>query len=77
VACEIRLGDALLDGAFKASLLTADSADAFNDIDNQDRVAPREVEQVFRRGTTALPPHSLMIVDVPRGDGSHDDKSKT
>jgi alpha-N-arabinofuranosidase len=72
--CELRLGDDLLDGTFSATVLTSDSADAFNDIENPGRVAPRQVEQVFRKGTTTLPPHSLMIIDMPRGVGSNDDE---
>ncbi len=67
VACEIRLGATVLDGAFQATVLTADSPDAFNDIENPGRVVPRQVEQVYRKGSTSLPPHSLMIVEVPRG----------
>ena len=66
VACKVRVGDTLLDGAFRATVLTADSADAFNDIDHPGRVAPRPVAQVFSKGTTSLPPHSQMVMDVPQ-----------
>ena len=66
VACTVELGGALLEGAHEAALLTADSPDAYNDIDTPARVAPTEAEQMFERGVTTLPPHSLTIVKVAR-----------
>ena len=64
VACTVELGGAALEGAHDASLLTADSPDAYNDIDAPDRVAPEQVELMFEDGVTMLPPHSLTIVKV-------------
>jgi alpha-N-arabinofuranosidase len=65
VACTVRTGDELLDGKYKATVLTGDSPDAYNDIEHPNRVAPAEVELTFRKGTANLPPHSLTIVHVP------------
>ena len=64
LSCTLKIKDAPLDGTFSGALLTADSPDAYNDIDTPDRVAPKKVEQTFSKGTTILPPHSLTIVDV-------------
>jgi len=66
VACALSMGGVPLDGTFRATRLTADSPDAYNDIDTPDRVAPKKVEQTFSKGTTSLPPHSLTIVDVTK-----------
>jgi alpha-N-arabinofuranosidase len=60
----VKLGDKLLDGKFSASVLTSDSPDSYNDIEHPDRVSPRDVEMVFKKGITRLPPHSLIIVHV-------------
>lgn len=68
VACTVQIGDASLDGTYKATLLAGDSPDAFNDIDHPNRVAPREVELTFRNGIAKLPPHSLMIVHVANAE---------
>ena len=45
-------------------MLTGDSPDAYNDIDDPNRVAPRETELTFQQGAVSLPPHSLCIVEV-------------
>jgi alpha-N-arabinofuranosidase len=52
----------MLDGLHPATILHADSADAFNDIAHPERVAPRQAELRFQNNTTTLPPHSLTIV---------------
>jgi alpha-N-arabinofuranosidase len=64
VACSVKLRDLVLDGTFQAALLAGDSPDAYNDLKHPGRVAPREVEQTFKKGTTDLPPHSLTIIRV-------------
>jgi len=61
------MGDKSLEGKFPATILTADSPEAFNSIENPDRVAPKEVELKFKKGVVNLPPHSLTIVHI-RGD---------
>jgi alpha-L-arabinofuranosidase len=64
VACTLRIGNLMLDGLHPATVLHADSADAFNDIARPDRVAPRQAELRFQNNTTTLPPHSLTIVTL-------------
>jgi alpha-N-arabinofuranosidase len=64
VNCRVNLGDKLLDGKFSASVLTGDSPDSYNDIEHPDRVSPQDIEVVFKKGVTRLPPHSLIIVHV-------------
>ena len=63
--CTIELGPRPIDGTYQATLLTGDSPDAFNDIEHPRRVVPRAVELVFEDGTVSLPPHSLVIVEIP------------
>ena len=58
------MGGSLVDGTFAATVLTADSPDAYNDIENPDRVVPKEIELTFREGVAELPPHSLTIARV-------------
>jgi len=65
VECTVKLGHSQLDGEYKATVLTGDSPDAYNDIENPDRVVPRELSLNFRQGVVDLPPHSLTIVQVP------------
>ncbi len=67
VVCTLRLGDAPLEGPYSATLLSGDSADAFNDVEHPDRVAPHPIELTFDAGAVSLPPHSLCIVKVPLG----------
>lgn len=62
VACTLKMGNKLLDGKYKATILTGDSPDSYNDIQYPDRVAPKETDMIFRKGVTLLPPHSLIIV---------------
>ncbi len=64
VECTVKLGHRLLDGKYRATLLSADSVDSYNDIDYPDRVAPKEVELTLKKGVVDLPPHSLTIVYV-------------
>ena len=54
----------LLDGTYNAKILTGESTDSYNDIDNPNRVAPKEIELKFRDGIIQLPPHSLTIVEI-------------
>jgi alpha-N-arabinofuranosidase len=68
VTCTLELKDIPLDGTFKATILTGDSPDAYNDIEHPDRVVPQEVELVFKNGITSLPPHSLTILKASTED---------
>jgi len=65
VACTVRMGEMPLDGTCKATVLTGESPDSYNDVEHPDRVTPNEVELTFKKGTANLPPHSLTIVEVP------------
>ena len=65
VRCTVALGAVPMNGTYKATLLTGDSPDAYNDIEHPHRVAPRETTLTFKDGAVTLPPHSLCIVEVP------------
>ena len=67
ITCAVNMGDKSLNGTFPATILTADSPEAFNSIENPDKVAPKEVELMFEKGVVNLPPHSLAIVHI-KGD---------
>ena len=54
----------LLDGTFKATVLTGKTPSSFNDKEHPDRVSPEKLELMGRKGIIQLPPHSLMIVHV-------------
>ena len=64
VACTVEMGGKLLDGVYPATILTADSPDAYNDIATPNRVTPKKTELTFQKGIADLPPHSLVIVRV-------------
>jgi alpha-N-arabinofuranosidase len=62
VACTVNIGGRPLEGTYKATILTGESADSYNDIEHPDRVTPQKLELLIKQGTVTLPPHSLMIV---------------
>jgi alpha-N-arabinofuranosidase len=64
VACTLKIAELPIDGTYKATVLTGDSPDSYNDIEHPHRVAPKEAELTFKKGAISLPPHSLVIVDV-------------
>ena len=64
VSCTLKMAESLVDGIYEATVLTADSPDAYNDIENPNRVMPKKIARTFKEGITSLPPHSLVIVDV-------------
>ena len=65
--CKVTMGNKLLNGTYKAKILTGESTDSYNDIEHPNRVAPKEVELKFKNGVVHLPPHSLTIVHI-KGD---------
>jgi alpha-N-arabinofuranosidase len=69
VACTLIMKDTPLEGDYKATQLSGDSPDSYNDLEHPNRVAPVEVLVAFEAGLTNLPPHSLTIVAVPRTHG--------
>jgi alpha-L-arabinofuranosidase len=62
LACAVKLGEQLPVGSFEATRLCGDTAEAFNDVDNPDRVAPEKVRLKVEQGVVRLPPHSLTII---------------
>ncbi|MBM4088724.1 MAG: hypothetical protein FJ276_04740 [Planctomycetes bacterium] len=62
--CGLRLGSKTLDGHFRATVLTGDSPDAYNDIDRPDRVAPQTIELLCADGHVSLPPHSITVLEI-------------
>ena len=62
--CKVTMGNKLLNGTYKAKILTGESTDSYNDIEHPNRVAPKEVELKFKNGVVHLPPHSLTIVYI-------------
>jgi len=67
VTCTLKTAERPLDGTCKATVLTGDSPDSYNDIEHPHRVAPKETELTFENGAIRLPPHSLVIVEVRLG----------
>ena len=65
VACTLQMAELSIDGTYKATVLTGDSPDSYNDIEHPRRVAPKKIELTFKKGDVSLPPHSLVIVDIP------------
>ena len=63
--CTLRIGENLTDGTYKATILTGESPDSYNDIEHPHRVVPKKTESTFKKGAISLPPHSLVIVEVP------------
>jgi alpha-L-arabinofuranosidase len=64
VDCTVKLGDQLLDGEFDANVLAGDSPEAFNSVEQPDRVVPESKTLTFQQGVVSLPPHSLTIVRI-------------
>ncbi len=65
VTCTIKMGETALGGSYKATVLAGESPDSYNDIEHPNRVIPKEVNLTFKIGAISLPPHSLVIVNVP------------
>jgi alpha-L-arabinofuranosidase len=65
--CALAIGGKPLDGTYRATVLEGDSPDAYNDVDQPDRVAPRRTTVSFAGGSGTLPPHSLTILEVDNG----------
>lgn len=58
--CEVRIDGVLPAGRISATLLTADSPDAYNGIAEPDAVRPQQVE-LGRDGAVVIPPHSVAV----------------
>ncbi len=66
VTCTVRMKDALLDGRYDATILAGDSPEAYNDVENPNRVVPQKAQLTFQQGAIRLPPHSLTLVRIPQ-----------
>jgi alpha-N-arabinofuranosidase len=64
VACTVNINNKPLNGSYQAVVLAGDSAEAYNDIENPNRVVPKKTKLTFTNGRVNLPPHSLTIVKV-------------
>ncbi|MCK5370960.1 MAG: hypothetical protein KAQ62_20500 [Cyclobacteriaceae bacterium] len=64
ISSMLKFDDKPLNGKYKATILTGDSPDAYNDIDYPNQVIPKEITMLFNNGVVQLPPHSLVIVDI-------------
>ena len=62
----VKIDRQAVSGTFSATVLSSDHHDAFNDIEQPDRVTPESVSLRFVDGKIALPPHSLSIVSVKK-----------
>ena len=53
-----------MEGRHPATILCGDSPDAYNDIDQPERVVPERTHLEFESGSAALPPHSITILEI-------------
>lgn len=67
LSCNVVLAGQPLQGDYPATMLSGDSPDAYNDINQPERVAPERARLVFQDGTASLPPHSVTIVEIGAG----------
>ncbi len=63
-ACTIEITGLNIDGQYTATLLTGETENAYNSIENPNCIEPVAIEQEFINGETVLPPHSLTIVQI-------------
>jgi alpha-L-arabinofuranosidase len=64
LTCTVNINDRPLNGTFAAVVLAGDSPEAFNSIENPERVTPVRKEITLARGVVELPPHSLTVLKV-------------
>ncbi len=62
VECNIGFGNP--PGRIEAVVLSGDSPDAYNDINDPERVVPEEKTLKVKNGCVVLPPHSLTVISV-------------
>jgi alpha-N-arabinofuranosidase len=66
LVCSVRFNDQPVEGACSAMVLEGDSPEAFNSIEDPDRVVPKKKTFTAREGVIQLPPHSLTILKADR-----------
>ena len=59
--CHLRVEGYTLEGDVDVLILDGDSADAYNDIENPNRVTPRRERIACVEGTLVVPPHSILV----------------
>ncbi len=64
VPCSLDLNGRRLEGEYRTTVLAGDSPDAYNTIEQPERVRPEIVTLPFAEGRTLLPPHSISIVEI-------------
>ena len=64
LSCKVILAGQPLQGQYQATMLNSDSPDAYNDIDQPERVSPQQIQMEFQNGTATLPPHSVIILEL-------------
>ncbi len=64
LTCKVLIGGRPLEGQYAATILSGDSPDAYNDVEQPARVAPEKGVLNFVSGSAALPPHSVAILEV-------------
>ena len=65
-SCGLQFDGASASGTCRATVLSGDAPEAFNDVERPERVLPRTVELAFHNGSVALPPHSVTILQMLR-----------
>jgi alpha-L-arabinofuranosidase len=55
-----------ISGEHPAVILTADSPEAYNSIENPERVKPKKITAHFQDGATRVPPHSMVIITLDK-----------
>ena len=65
VACSVKMGDKPLGGTYRATVLTGEAPDSYNDTEHPNRVARKDVKPAFKEGVANLPPRSLTTLHVP------------
>lgn len=63
-SCSIKISGKLLDGNFDATILSGNSPEDYNEIENPERVIPEQKIIRIQKGIIHLPPHSLLILKV-------------
>ncbi len=64
VTCMMMSDGVKLNGSFAATQLSGDSTEAYNDIDQPDRVFPVATQIAFADGQVVIPPHSITSVTI-------------
>jgi alpha-N-arabinofuranosidase len=68
VSCRVLVGGQGLQGRHNVTLLSGDSADAYNDLASPDRISPSQAERIFEQGELELPPHSVTVIQTLESD---------